>query len=304
MARMIRQAPFFLLSAALCALLVFGSGCDGGRAVRPQVRAATAAPTPPPVAEAPSGASLLWPASAPTIYAKSAICIDARSGRVLYQKNADEPRQVASTQKLLTALIIAERENLDGFITIAPEDTRVEPTKLGLRAGERYSRRQLLQVVMVKSCNDAAAALARDHAGSEEAFASEMNRVAYALGARSSFFRNPHGLPANQYSTARDMARIAFRAYRNPEIRRMTSLQQVLFRHNSGRISTLKATNDLLKKSPVHTGMKTGFTFAAGRCLVSSATIGGRELILVQLGSKTAHIFNDAETLLFWAARQ
>lgn len=295
----IRPVLFCLFGVVL---LLLGVGC-AERSVRPPIRSAMAVPQPPPVAQAPEGASVLWPESAPSIHAKSAICIDARTGRVLFQKNADEIRQVASTQKLLTALIIVERENLDGYVTIAPADTRVEPTKLGLRVGERYPRRLLLQAIMVKSANDAAAALARDHAGSEEAFAAEMNRVAYALGARSSYFRNAHGLPAPQYSTARDMARIAFRAYRNAEIRRMTALQQVVFRHNSGRVTTLKTTNDLLKKSPVHTGMKTGFTFAAGRCLVSSAQIGGRELILVQLGSKTAYIFDDAEKILFWAAR-
>lgn len=296
--------PFFvLLLAASCGTL-FLTACQSPRATRLPVRAATPAPTPPPIAQAPPGAPGLWPDTAPAIYAKSAICIDARSGRVLFQKNADEPRQVASTQKLLTALIISERENLDEFITIAPEDTRVEPTKLGLRPGERYTRRSLLTAVMVKSSNDAAAALARDHAGSEAAFAAEMNRVAYALGARSSYFVNPHGLPANQYSTARDMARIAFRAYRNPDIRHMISLRQMVFRHNSGRLTTLKNTNELLEKSPVHNGMKTGFTFAAGRCLISSAQIGGRDVILVQLGSRTAHIFKDAETMLFWAARQ
>lgn len=293
--------PGLLLGLALG---VTFSACESPGFRRTTIRAATPAPTPPPIAQAPVGAPVLWPESAPVIFAKSAICIDARTGRVLFQKNADEPRQVASTQKLLTALIITERENLDGYITIAPEDTRVEPTKLGLRAGERYPRRVLLQAMMVKSSNDATAALARDHAGSEEAFAAEMTRVAYALGARSSLFRNAHGLPASQFSTARDMARIAFRAYQNPEIRAMASLQQMVFRHNSGRITTLKSTNDLLKKSSVHTGMKTGFTFAAGRCLISSANIGGREIILVQLGSKTAHIFKDAETVLFWAARQ
>ncbi len=296
--------PFFLLLLASFCGTLFLTACQSPRATRLPVRAATPAPTPPPIAQAPPGAPSLWPETAPAIYAKSAICIDARSGRVLFQKNADEPRQVASTQKLLTALIISERENLDEFITIAPEDTRVEPTKLGLRPGERYTRRSLLTAVMVKSSNDAAAALARDHAGSEAAFAAEMNRVADALGARSSYFVNPHGLPANQFSTARDMARIAFRAYRHPDIRYMISLRQMVFRHNSGRLTTLKNTNELLEKSPVHNGMKTGFTFAAGRCLISSAQIGGRDVILVQLGSRTAHIFQDAEKMLFWAARQ
>ncbi len=259
-----------------------------------------AALPPPPVASSPSQAGALWPATAPQIHAKAAILIDARNGRVLYQKNADERRQVASTQKLLTALIIAEREPLDGVIPIEASDTRVEPSKLGLRTGDRYPRRKLLTAMMIKSSNDATAALARDHAGSIEAFSAEMNSVARSFGANDSFFLNPHGLPANQFSTARDIARIAFRAYRNPDLRQMMRQQLMVFQLQSGRSITLKATNDLLKKSPAFNGMKTGYTIAAGRCLVASVASGGRELIFVQLGSQTRYIFDDAERMLRW----
>ncbi|MFV0337372.1 MAG: D-alanyl-D-alanine carboxypeptidase family protein [Chthoniobacterales bacterium] len=256
--------------------------------------------TPPPVAASPSYGGGVWPMSAPEIHAESAILIDARTGRTLYQKNADQHRQVASTQKLLTGLIIAEREPLDEKIMIASSDTRVEPTKLGLRAGDRYARRDLLEAIMVKSCNDAASALGRDHAGSLAAFSVEMNRTASALGATNSYFVNPHGLPAAQYSTARDMARIAFRAYRNRTLRQMMLVENVAFRHNNGKISRLKATNKLLSRSPIYNGMKTGYTNAAGRCLVTSASSGGRDLILVQLGSKTKYIFDDAEKMIRW----
>ena len=261
-----------------------------------------AEPSAPPVAAAPS-ADPVWPANAPSLAAESAIVIDAHSGEVLFQKNADARRPAASTQKLLTALMVAKRGGLDGSIMIMPEDTRVEPTKLGLRAGERYTRRSLLEAIMVKSCNDACSALARDHSGSDGAFAMNMNQAAWALGARGSHFANSHGLPAPQYSSARDIARIAFHAYRNPELRRMMRQQHSVFRHNSGRITVLKATNKLLSRSPAYTGMKTGYTDAAGRCLVSSGRPGGREVILVQLGSKTRHIFDDAERVMSWAGR-
>ena len=281
------KTAFFLLAAILLA------GCAAPREVR---RAVPAAPS---VAAAPSSAPV-WPANAPSIAAQSAIMIDARSGEVLFQKNADAYRPPASTQKLLTALLVSRRGNLDGPLTIMPEDTRVEPTKLGLRPGERYTRRSLLEAIMVKSCNDACAALARDHSGSEQAFVDNMNRAAWSIGARNSRFANSHGLPAPNFSTARDIARIAYVAYREPLLRRMMQKRAVYFRHNSGRITVLKATNKLLERSPAYNGMKTGYTDAAGRCLVSSGRLNGREVILVQLGSKTKYIFDDAERVMAW----
>lgn len=261
-----------------------------------------AEPSIPPVAVS-SSASPVWPANAPPLTAQSAIAIDAHSGEVLFQKNADAHRPAASTQKLLTALMVVRRGGLDQSVMIMPQDTQVEPTKLGLRAGERYTRRALLEAIMVKSCNDACTALARDHSGSDTAFAANMNQTAWEIGARSSHFANSNGLPAPQYSTARDLARIAFLAYREPALRQFMRQQHAVFRHNSGRITVLKATNKLLSRSPAYTGMKTGYTDAAGRCLVSSGRMNGREVILVQLGSKTRNIFDDAERVMAWAAR-
>lgn len=290
---MIPRLALPVLAAALLA------GCA---TTPPSAQTRRASPAPSPVAAAPTS-EVLWPAGAPGLYAQSAIMIDARTGQVLFQKNADERRVPASTQKLLTALLVARRGNLDAPMTIRPEDTRVEPTKLGLRAGERYTRRSLLESIMVKSSNDACAALARDHSGTEDAFATNMNRAAYSLGARSSYFVNSHGLPASQFSTARDIARIAFLAYREPVLRRMMQQRVVYFRHNSGRITTLKATNKLLERSAAFNGMKTGYTNAAGRCLVSSGRLNGREVILVQLGSRTQHIFDDAQRVMAWSGR-
>jgi D-alanyl-D-alanine carboxypeptidase (penicillin-binding protein 5/6) len=283
-------------SAILLLAALFLAGCAAPREVR------RASPAPPPVASAPSPAPV-WPANAPPLYAESAIMIDARTGEVLFQKNADMRRVPASTQKLLTALLVTRRGNLDAPVTIMPEDTRVEPTKLGLRPGERYTRRELLQSIMVKSSNDACAALARDHSGTEAAFVENMNRAAWSLGARSSYFINSHGLPAEQYSTARDISRIAFLAYRDPVLRRMMQQRVVYFRHNTGRITRLEATNKLLERSGAFNGMKTGYTYAAGRCLVSSGRLNGREVILVQLGSRTKHIFDDAERVMAWSGR-
>lgn len=282
--------------AATCALLL--PACSS--LMEPTVRKAEPY-TPPPVASAPFGNPAIWPKNAPQIKAESAILIDARSGEVLLQKNADTRRQVASTQKLLTALLVARGGNLDQSITIARPETLAEPIKLYLKVGERYPRRQLLEAIMVKSANDACAALARDHSGSESAFAREMNATAASLGATSSHFANSNGLPASQFSTARDMARIAYHAYRNPVLREMMRKQESRFRHNNGKITRLEATNLLLAASPEYTGMKTGYTNAAGRCLVSSGKMNGREVILVQLGSKTKYIFADASKTMHWA---
>lgn len=283
-----------------CLLLVpllFLAGCaTSPREVR------RASPATSPVAAAPSHAPI-WPANAPSLAAQSAILIDARSGKVLFQKNADARRVPASTQKLLTALLVSRRGNLDTLVTVAPEDTRVEPTRLGLRPGERHARRDLLQSIMVKSSNDACAALARDHSGTEAAFTSQMNRAAWSLGARNSYFANSHGLPASQFSTARDIARIAFLTYRDPTLRHMMQQRTVFFRHNTGRVSQLETTNKLLARSSAYNGMKTGYTHAAGRCLVSSGRFNGREVILVQLGSRTRYIFDDAERLMAWSGR-
>lgn len=253
-----------------------------------------------PIADSPPSASELWPFDAPAIRARTAIMIDARSGLTLYQKHADSHTQVASTQKLLTALIILRRGNLDDRLLVSAPDTFVEPSKLGLRAGQSYTRRTLLSAMMVKSENDAAAALARDHSGSVAAFASIMNSAAWDLGAHDSRFANPHGLPAYQYSTARDMARIAFRAYREPFLRGLMNSRYYTFVYANGRRKMLENTNKLLGRSQMFNGMKTGYTFAAGRCLISSASAGGRDVILAQFGSKTRYIFDDAERMMRW----
>jgi D-alanyl-D-alanine carboxypeptidase (penicillin-binding protein 5/6) len=249
---------------------------------------------------APHAPSSLWPSGAPQIHAVSAILIDARTGETLYQKNADEPRQVASTQKIVTALIVAEQDPLDAPVTIHREDTQVEPTKVGIRAGESYPRRELLNAMLVHSANDCASALARGHSGNLAEFAGEMNRCAERCGATSSHFVNPHGLPACQHSTARDMARIAFRVYRNPDLRQAVALHAYCFRYANGRICNLEPTDRLLLRDPCCNGMKTGFTDAAGKCLITSYSRNGRDLILVQLGSRAKYIFDDAEMMMQW----
>jgi D-alanyl-D-alanine carboxypeptidase (penicillin-binding protein 5/6) len=238
----------------------------------------------------------------PPVAAESVIVIDPISGRVLYAKNADQRRPVASTQKLVTALVAMDTGNVDKPVTISTDDTRCEPTKLYLKPGEVHSRRELLKVLMVKSANDVGRALARDIGGSQEGFSAMMNRKAAQLGMRNSNFLNPHGLPQEgQYSTARDIAIASRAAWRSGTIRSFTSLKSTTFRHNDGRVKTLTNTNKLLKRVPYCDGLKTGTTNAAGRCLVSSGTLNGRSAIVVVLKSNSANVWNDSEKLLRWA---
>ncbi|CAN5657676.1 hypothetical protein BH20VER1_BH20VER1_09660 [soil metagenome] len=242
------------------------------------------------------------PGGVPNTRAAAVIVIDARSGEVLYEKNADAPRAPASTVKLLTSLVVAERGYLDQMVTVMPSDTFAEPTRLNVKAGETYRRIDLLRALLVKSPNDVAQMLARDYAGTPEAFAHAMNQRARAAGATNSHFVNPNGLPnPRQYSTARDLAMIARAAYANPTIRSTVAMPQMVFRYNDGRVRELENTNKVLKRLPYCNGMKTGYTNLAGSCLISSASRPGRDVITVILGHTKPRIWQDSAAFLTWA---
>ncbi len=235
----------------------------------------------------------------PVIVAGAALLVDAASGSVLYEHNADDPRPVASTQKLLTGLIIAEAGDLDRMVTVMPSDTRAEPSKLYLKAGERYRRKDLLRILLVKSMNDVALCLARDNAGSVAAFADKMNVKARQIGMRNSNFVNPNGLPApGQYSTARDMARVALFAYRNSVVRSFVNMRDTSFQYADGRVRTFSNTNKVLQRWELCNGMKTGYTNAAGHCLISSARYGNRQLISLIFNDK--EVWEDSYRMLNW----
>jgi D-alanyl-D-alanine carboxypeptidase (penicillin-binding protein 5/6) len=241
----------------------------------------------------------LQAAPAPQITAKSAILVDANTGKVLYSKNDEAKRPVASTQKLLTALIVAEAGNLDKKVEIEATDTNCEPTKIYVKPGQSYTRLQLLNALLVKSGNDVARTLARDNAGSVSAFADKMTQRVRSLGGTSSNFENPNGLPAQgQYSTARDMARVARMAYRNPTLREIMRTKNYNFRFNSGNVVPLRNTNRVLRTYSFCNGMKTGYTDLAGHCLISSGSYNGRDVIAVVLGSTKARIADESARLL------
>jgi D-alanyl-D-alanine carboxypeptidase (penicillin-binding protein 5/6) len=241
------------------------------------------------------------PGVVPTTGASSVIVVNANSGEVMYEKNPDQYRQPASTQKLLTALIIAETGYLDQPVTVAPIDTMAEPVKLNIKSGDTYRRVDLLRALLVKSPNDVARCLARDNAGSIEAFAERMNQRARELGATYSHFVNPNGLPVpGQYSTARDLSIIARAAYANSTIRSIVCLPQLVFRYANGRTRELENTNKVLKRLPYCNGMKTGYTEAAGHCLIASGSRPGRDIIVVVLGDTKSGVWRDASALLSW----
>lgn len=239
---------------------------------------------------------------APSNYGRYTAVIDANTMQFYYKKEAHTKTPVASTQKLVTALVVCNEGDLDRMVTVPKEVYDVEPTVVGVKPGEQYTRRQLLTSLLVKSGNDIAATLAIDNAGSIEAFAEKMNTLARYIGMTNSNFVNPHGLPAKgQYSCARDIAIAAFEAYQIPDIREMVNKATYEFVFNDGNTRMLYNTNKVLTSFEGCNGMKTGFTYAAGNCLVCSASRDGEERISVIIKSARPHVNNDSKALLNWA---
>lgn len=241
---------------------------------------------------------------APSVAAERVMVIDPDTGEVLTEKNADKRAPVASTQKLLTALLVLEGGGLDQMVTIAKEDSNCAPVKIYMSEGDRYTRRQLLTALMVRSFNNIARALARDNAGSYEAFAEKMNERAKQLGMADSRFVNPNGLPAEeQYSTARDMATLARAADALPELRAIVSTRTYVWQRPDGKTEQLENTNRVLRTCEFCDGMKTGYTDASGYCLVASGEKDGIRRIVVVLSDTSSSVWKDAEALLEWSLK-
>lgn len=221
----------------------------------------------------------------------AAIAVDSRSGRTLFARNADARRYPASLAKVMTLYVAfdeidAGRLRLGERIVVSPRAAAQAPTKLGLRAGEKLTVREAIDVIAVKSANDVAVALAEHIAGSERDFARRMNRKAQALGMASTHFTNASGLPdARQTTTARDLARLgrAFLA-NHPEGYQVFAKQQVVVR---GR--RIHGHNRLLARSGVD-GIKTGYTRASGFNLMTSGVHDGRRVVAVVFGGETARV--------------
>ena len=207
------------------------------------------------------------------------ILYEPRTGTVLRQHNADERMLIASTTKIMTALITLERCRLSETVTVTASQAGVEGSSMGLRAGEEYTVEELLYGLMLASGNDAAVALAEHVGGSVEGFAELMNAKARALGLENTHFANPHGLddPAH-YSSARDMARLTAAAMEVPAFCELFSAAEHVI-HGV----TIRNHNKLLTEYDGCIGGKTGYTRAAGRTLVSCAERDGLRLICVTL---------------------
>lgn len=228
-----------------------------------------------------------------------AMVVTDLSGKLLFAHNPDTRREVASIQKLVTAMVIIRAGNLDKPVTITASDVNCPPTHLPNSVGATHTRRQLLQAMLVLSANDAARALARDNAGSEAAFGAKMTQLARQIGAANSVFKNSTGFTAaGQCSTARDMAAIARAAYRDPLIRQTVRTKFLPWRDAGGRSHTLRNSNRLLHRHPNCTGMKIGYTNAAGHCLVASWEEHGRTVFGVILGGKTELFWMEAGLIL------
>ncbi len=229
------------------------------------------------VAAAFLAAALVFPCKA--VSAKSAILLDGQTGRVLYEKQPDKQSLIASTTKIMTALVVCEHTNVLDRVRIPAEAVGIEGSSMYLKAGEVLTVQELLYGLMLHSGNDAAVALAIYCGGTVEGFAELMNDKAHRLGLKNTHFVNPNGLDSpGHYSTARDMAVLAAYAMKNPIFAKTVSTKTVTVGNR-----VLRNHNKLLWQLEGADGVKTGFTKAAGRILVSSCTRQGRRLIAVTM---------------------
>ena len=224
-------------------------------------------------------AALFLPQPAQAVSAQKAILWDAGADRVLYEKDADSRSLIASTTKIMTALIVCEQCNVLDRMRIPKEAVGIEGSSMYLREGEVLTVQELLYGLMLRSGNDAAVALAIYCGGTVEGFVALMNDKAHRLGLSGTHFANPNGLDHPQhYSTARDLAVLAEYAMENPIFAQTVSTKQVRLGER-----LLTNHNKLLWRVEGADGVKTGYTKAAGRILVSSAVRDGRRLICVTI---------------------
>ena len=229
------------------------------------------------------------------VSAKAAILMHADSGRVLYEKNADEHMLIASTTKIMTAIVVLEHCELDDLVEVDSRSAGIEGSSMYLKAGESYTVEDLLYGLLLVSGNDAASALALHVADSMEEFAELMNAKAAELGMTESSFKNAHGLDEEgHYSTAHDMAKLAAYCMGNEDFARIAGTVS----HTVGE-QTLVNHNRLLREYDGCLGLKTGYTMAAGRTLVTCAERDGARYVCVTLNDPDD--WDDHKALYDWA---
>ena len=232
------------------------------------------------------------------VSAKSAILIEASSGDVVYEKNAHERLPMASTTKIMTALVALENCDPDKKFVIPAEATGIEGSSAYLKEGETLTMRELLMCLMLESANDAATAIALLTAGGVPEFAEMMNEKAEGLGLCNTHFENPHGLDSkDHYTTAEDLAKLAAYALGNETFRETVSTKNATVTlHDGEGVRMLSNHNSLLRSYDGAIGVKTGFTKTSGRCLVSAAERDGVTMIAVTLSAPDD--WNDHRAML------
>lgn len=236
--------------------------------------------------------------AAPVVGARAAIVMDATTGEVLFEKNADDPLPPASTTKVLTAIVALESGRLDDALRVSSYASETAPSKIGLRPGQRMELRHLLYALLLNSANDAATVVAEGLAGSEEVFAARMTARARQLGAQNSRFANAHGLTAPDHvSSARDLAVIFRHGLGIPLFREILGTRSVQVPVEGASIQhvSLRSHNRLLTGYAYPVIGKTGYTRAARRCFVGAGTHDNREIVIALLGS--SDLWGDAKRL-------
>ena len=241
------------------------------------------------IAEGPAGIS-----------ADAAVLMDVATGDVLYGKQANKRRPPASTTKIMTAVLGLELGRSDEVVTVSQKAASIGEATLHLDPGEKITLYELITGALVRSGNDACVAIAEHISGSEDQFVQLMNKKAQALGAENTHFENTNGLPCkDHYSTAYDLALMARHGLQIPQFASIIRQKEAKIHFLEPNVfMDLKNTNKLLWNYPYSDGVKTGTTNAAGKCLVASATKGGRQLLAVVLNAPDR--FGDAKKLLEW----
>ena len=234
--------------------------------------------------------------------AGSAILIEATSGKVIYEKNADEKLPPASMTKMMSMLLIIEKIDSghikwDDKVTVSENASSMGGSQILLETGEKMSVSDLFKGVAVASGNDAVVALAEYTYGSEANFVNAMNKKAKELGLKNTSFKNPHGLDAaNHYSSARDMALIAMELSKHPDVFNYTSIYEDYLRKDTDRKIWLVNTNKLVRFYDGVDGMKTGYTEEARYCLTATAKKNGMRLIAVAMNEPDSNTRNSEVT--------
>jgi len=240
----------------------------------------------------------------PQIDAEAAVLIVANTKQVLFEKNPYDIMYPASTTKIMTLITALEKGNPNSIVTVSSSAATCDGSSLDLHTGDKLSLNNAMTGMMLVSGNDAAEAIAEKVAGSIPAFVSMMNVNAQKIGALSTHFSNPHGLPDpyNHYTTAYDLALITAYGMQNKDFAKIVSSRDYDVSFLNGKKIHVSNTNKLLKTYPGANGIKTGYTDAAGDCLVAGANRGGVQLIAVLLNDD--YRWDDAAKLLDYGFQQ